>query len=257
MIEQIKKYLSKNEGKYSYDALETQLLKSGYLKEDILEAKHEVDLENARHHEDVALYPSPTDSYGDPAVKNPHTAHENLGVLKEITSANMGHNNKNLDYLKKEDEPKTPVVEGPSSVNDDSKHFINPVLVILFSFITFGIYIPFWYIRQNGGFVQNEKEPVGKGLIAIQLSMIVIFILMILTSIIAFSVDPIESVAVIDVMNALAYLVVFVIYVSSLTLGFQFKKAYKKDYNMESNGVLTFFFAYLYLQIVINEKLKK
>jgi len=127
----------------------------------------------------------------------------------------------------------------------------NVLLVILCVLITYGIYIPVWFLNRKDTFNDlNSKEKLSNGPIIFLLIIFILSAIMLIPSILFIETEP---GIMIDALNRIITLVGGIII---LVLSFKVRKILSEHYKTNLLGVTTFFFTLFYLQYKINQFLE-
>ena len=127
----------------------------------------------------------------------------------------------------------------------------NVLLMIFLTIITYGIYIPVWFLKRKNAFNNlNSKEKISNGPIIFVLVIFVISAILLIPSVlfmeteIGTMVDGIDS--IINLVGGITILV----------MSFKVRRIMNEHYKTKLSGVATLFFTFLYLQYKVNRFLE-
>ena len=123
----------------------------------------------------------------------------------------------------------------------------NVLLMILLTIITYGIYIPVWFLNRKDSFNNlNSKEKISNGPIIFVLVIFIISAILLIPSVLFMET---EIGVMIDGVDSLINLVGGI---TILVMSFKVRRIMNEHYKTNLSGVATFFFTFFYLQYKIN-----
>ena len=128
----------------------------------------------------------------------------------------------------------------------------NVLLMILLAIITYGIYIPFWFLNSKGAFNNlNSKEKISNGPIIFVLVIYIISAILLIPSILFMETEIGVMIGGIDsVINLVGGIAI-------LIMSFKVRRIMNEHFKTNLSGVATFFFSFFYLQYKINRFLEQ
>jgi hypothetical protein len=121
------------------------------------------------------------------------------------------------------------------------------LLMIFLTIITYGIYIPVWFLNRKNAFNNlNSKEKISKGPIIFVLVLFIISAIILIPSILF---TGTEIGAMIDMVDSAINLVGGI---TMLVVAFKVRRIMNEHYKTNLSVAATFFFSFYYLQYKIN-----
>ena len=123
----------------------------------------------------------------------------------------------------------------------------NILFMILLTIITYGIYIPVWFLNRKDAFNNlNSKEKISNGTIIFVLVIFIISAILLIPSILFMET---EIGAMIDGIDFIINLVGIILI---LEIAFKVRRIMNDHYNTNLSGIATALLSYLYFQYKIN-----
>ncbi len=127
----------------------------------------------------------------------------------------------------------------------------NVLLMILLTIITYGIYIPVWFLNRKDAFNSlNSKEKISNGPIIFVLIIFIISAILLIPSVLFMETEIGVMIDGVDLIISL------VGGITILVMSFKVRRIMNEHYKTNLSGVATFFFTFLYLQYKINRFLE-
>jgi hypothetical protein len=123
----------------------------------------------------------------------------------------------------------------------------NVLLMILLTLITYGVYIPVWFLNRKDSINNlNSKEKISAGPIIFLLIISIIYAIMLIPSILFTETSIGSIIDWIDIIINLAGSIIILI------MSFKVRRILNEHYNTKISDIATFLFTFFYLQYKIN-----